>query len=118
MGLKIKDSCGDSFKEMKILPLWCQHMYSLMQYVVNNGDVFTRNTEVHNKSTRQNINLFLLLKFKWKLYSGIKICNHIPKKLKQLASGQKSFGPTLKRFSYVNSFYLMEEYFNYKCQHT
>jgi hypothetical protein len=54
MGLKINDSCRDSFKEMKIWPLCCQYMYSLMQYVDNNRDLFTSNTEVHNKGTRQN----------------------------------------------------------------
>jgi hypothetical protein len=35
-------------------------------------------------------------------------------KLKQLSNDQKSFGSALKRFLYVNSFYSMEEYFNYK----
>jgi hypothetical protein len=36
MALKKRDSCRDSFKEMKILPLCSQYMYSLMLYVVNN----------------------------------------------------------------------------------
>jgi hypothetical protein len=57
MGLKKKDSYRDSFKEMKILPLSSQYIYSLMQYIVINRDLFTRNTEAQNKSTRQNINL-------------------------------------------------------------
>jgi hypothetical protein len=48
MGLKKRDSCRDSFKEMKILPLYSQYIYSLMQYPVNNIHLFTRNTEVHN----------------------------------------------------------------------
>jgi hypothetical protein len=59
MSLKKKHSCRDSFKEVKIWPLCCQYIYSLMQYVDNNRDLFTSNTEVHNKGTRQNINLFL-----------------------------------------------------------
>jgi hypothetical protein len=58
MGLKKRDSCRDSFKEMKILLLYSQYIYSLMQYTVNNIHLFTRNTEVHNIDTRQNINLF------------------------------------------------------------
>jgi hypothetical protein len=36
MGLKKRDSCRASFKEMKILPLCSQYIYSLMQYVINN----------------------------------------------------------------------------------
>jgi hypothetical protein len=35
-------------------------------------------------------------------------------KLKQLSNDQKSFGSALKRLLCVNSFYSMEEYFNYK----
>jgi hypothetical protein len=58
MDLKANDSCRESFKEIKILPLCCQYTYSLIQFVVNNKDLFTRNTEVHNKGTRQNISLF------------------------------------------------------------
>jgi hypothetical protein len=55
MGLKKRDSCRDSFKEMKILPLCSQYIYSLMQYIINNIHLFTRNTEVHKIDTRQNI---------------------------------------------------------------
>jgi hypothetical protein len=42
-GLKKRDSC----------------IYSLMLHTVNNIHLFTRNIEVHNIDTRQNINLFL-----------------------------------------------------------
>jgi hypothetical protein len=58
MGLKKRDSCRDSFKEIKILPLCSQYIYSLMQYVVNNRHLFTKNSEIQNIGTRQNINLF------------------------------------------------------------
>jgi hypothetical protein len=36
MDLKKKDSCRESFKKMKILPLCSQYIFSLMLYVVNN----------------------------------------------------------------------------------
>jgi hypothetical protein len=78
MGLKKRDSCRDSFKEMKILPLCSQYIYSLMQYVVNNRHLFTRNSEIHNIGTRQNNNLFppiisLIKVQNGAYYSGIKI---------------------------------------------
>jgi hypothetical protein len=119
MGLKKRDSCRDSFKEMKMLPLCSQYIYSLTQYVVNNRHLFTRNSEILNIGTRQNINLFsprtsLTRVQKGAYCSGIKIYNYFPMELKQLPNDQKSFRSALKRFSYVNSFYLMEEYFNYK----
>jgi hypothetical protein len=58
MGLKKKDSCKNPFKEMKMLPLCSQCIYSLLQYVVNNSHLFIRNIEVNNIGTRQNINPF------------------------------------------------------------
>jgi hypothetical protein len=118
-GLKKRDSCSDSFKEMKILPLCSQYIYSLKQYVVNNRYLLIRNSKIHNIGTRQNINLFppgtsLTRDQKGAYYLGIKIYNYLPMTLKQLSNDQKSFGSALKRFLYVNSFYSMEEYFNYK----
>jgi hypothetical protein len=44
---------------MKIVPLCSQYIYSLMLHTVNNIHLFTRNTEVLNIDTRQNVNLFL-----------------------------------------------------------
>jgi hypothetical protein len=97
MGLKKRDSCRDSLKEMKILPLCPQYIYSLMQYVVNNRHLITRNSEIHNIGTRLNINLFLpstsLTRVqKGAYYSGIKIYNYLPMELKQLSNDKKSFG--------------------------
>jgi hypothetical protein len=51
------------------------------------------------------------------LLLGIKIYNHLPRELKQLSNDQKSFGLALKRFLCANSFYAMNEYFNYICTH-
>jgi hypothetical protein len=78
MGLKKRDSCRNSFNKMTILPLCSQYIYSLMKYVVNNRHLFTRNSEIHNIGTRQNINLFppstsLARIQKGAYYSGIKI---------------------------------------------
>jgi hypothetical protein len=44
MELKEKNSCRSSFKEMEILPVCSQYIYSLMQYVINNSHLFKRNT--------------------------------------------------------------------------
>jgi hypothetical protein len=87
MGLKKRDSCRDSFREMKILPLCSQYIYPMVLYIVNNIHLFIRNTEAHDISTRQNVNLFLpntsFAKVqKGAYYSGIKIYNSLPKELK------------------------------------
>jgi hypothetical protein len=69
-----------------------------MQYIVNNRHLFTRNSEIHNIGTRQNNNLFpptpsisLTKVQKGVYYSGIKIYNYLPVKLKELSNDQKSF---------------------------
>jgi hypothetical protein len=82
-----------------------------MQYV-NNTDLFTRNTEVDNKGTRQNINLLppsisLTKVQKEAYYLGIKIYNHLPKELKQLYSDQKYFEPGLKEI-FICEFFLFD----------
>jgi hypothetical protein len=82
-----------------------------MLYIVSNIHLFTRNTEVHNTDTRQNINLFLPSTSFTKVqeeahYSGIKISNHLPSELKQ------SYGFAIKKFLYANPFYSLKEYFN------
>jgi hypothetical protein len=90
-----------------------------MQYVLNNRHLFITNSEIHNIGTTQNNNLFLLSISITKVqkgayYSGIRIFNHLPAKLKELSNDQKSFEAALKRFLHANSFYSLEEYFNYQ----
>jgi hypothetical protein len=90
-----------------------------MLYVVNNRHLFTKSSEIHNIDTRQNNNLHppitpLTKAQKGAYYSGINIYNHLPTSIKELANEQKPFRSALKRFLYINSFYSMEEYFNYR----
>jgi hypothetical protein len=118
--LKKRDSCRDWFKEMKILPLCSQYIYSLMLYIINNIHLFVRNAEVHNINTRQKVNLFppstsFTKVLKGAYYLGIKIYNHLPGELKQISNDPKSFEPALKRFLHTNCFYTLNEYFNYRC---
>jgi hypothetical protein len=119
MGLKKGDSCRESFREMKILPLCSQYIFSLMLCVVNNRHVFTKNSEIHDIDTRKNNNLYLPVTSLTKVqkgayFSGINIYNHLPATIKELSNQQKPFRSALKRFLYINSFYSMEVYCNYK----
>jgi hypothetical protein len=45
--------------------------------------------------------------------SGIKVFNHLPQSIKNLAN-EKCFKSTLKRFLYHHPFYSLNEYFQYK----
>jgi hypothetical protein len=103
---------------MKILPLYCQYIFSLLLYIVNNKLLFISNREISNISTRSSISLHPptsnLTKFqKGAYYSGRKIFNHLPTNIKCLTNEVKLFRPALKRVLYTNSFYSLEEYFNH-----
>ena len=54
---KKTESCRKLFKEMKILPFYCQYIFSLLMYVVNNKHSFTKNLEIHSHNTRNASNL-------------------------------------------------------------
>jgi hypothetical protein len=44
---------------------------------------------------------------------GIKVFNHLPFTVKDLYHKEKQFRPALKRFLLTNSFYSLDEYFNW-----
>jgi len=104
---------------MERMTLYCQYIYSLVLYTVNNKHLFDTNNEIHKYKTRNNKNLHLpianLSKFNKVAYiSGIKVFNHFPQYIKALTNDQKNFKSTLKRFLYHHSFYSMNEYYEYK----
>jgi hypothetical protein len=88
-------------------------------FVVKNKDFFKMNSDVHNFNTRSNhdlhipvANLTVFQKGVW--YSGIKTYNHLPLTLKQLSYNISKFKTALKKFLVTNSFYTVEEYYNWK----
>jgi hypothetical protein len=54
-----RESYRSSFKRLKILRLQSQYIYSILSCVIDNMNQFTSNFTIHNKQTRQNINLHL-----------------------------------------------------------
>jgi hypothetical protein len=47
------------------------------------------------------------------IYCGIKIFNHLPFNIQDLSHKEKQFRPALKRILLTNSFYSLDEYFNW-----
>ncbi|GFG29899.1 hypothetical protein Cfor_02255, partial [Coptotermes formosanus] len=116
---KPRDSCREIFKNMEIMTLYSQYIYSLTLYTINNKYLFNTNNEIHKYRTRYNNNLHLpivnLSKFHKGAYiSGVKVFNHLPQYIKILANDQNRFKSTLKRFLYHHSFYSMDEYYEFK----
>jgi hypothetical protein len=73
-------SCGNLFKKLQIFPLTSQYLLSLLMFVVQNKNLYSRNIENHNIDTRQRNNSYspqagLTIHQKGAYYLGIKICN-------------------------------------------
>jgi hypothetical protein len=47
-------------------------------------------------------------------YAGIKLYNHLPSDIKDLACDMRSFKKALTNFLHVHSFYTVDEFFMYK----
>ena len=113
-----RESCKEIFKNIQIMTLYSQYMYSLILFVVNNKHIFTTNNEIHNHNTRNNNNLHPALsnltKFnKGPCISGIKAFNHLPQYLKDLDHNSSAFRSSLKKFFYHHSFYTIDEYYEH-----
>ena len=106
-------SCRQLFKDLNILPVQSQYIYSILLFITKNKDQFPTNSQVHKINTRQTSDLYvptanLTLYQKGIYYSAIKIYNHLPTAI----SDKNTFKLALKRYLLHNSFYSLEEYFN------
>ena len=50
-------SCRNLFKNLKILPLISQYIFSIAMFVIKHKQQLTLNSEIHNINTRQHLNL-------------------------------------------------------------
>jgi len=96
-------SCRNLFKELSILPLQSQYILSLAVYVSKNIKDFTTNSDIHSINTRYKSNLYppLLRLTKYQkgvYYTGIKIYNCLPPKIRELTSKIIQFKKVLKKF--------------------
>jgi hypothetical protein len=56
---KRRDSCRSLFRELEILPLASQYIFSLTLFVAKNRNEFTLNSEIYEINTRQQGNFHL-----------------------------------------------------------
>jgi hypothetical protein len=115
MGAKNSDSCREFFKQLKILPLCAQYIYSLLMFVVNNRNLFLNNADLYPTKTRNNYNLYLPLPHLTKYqkgvhYAGIWLFNHLPTSIKKTANETKVFKKTLKKFLMDKACYSIDEF--------
>jgi len=111
-----RDMCRHLFKQLQILSLPSQYIFSLLVFVIKNRDFFQSNSEIHNLNTRFNHNLHLpstnlTLVQKGVPYSGSKIYNHLPTNIKVLSNDAKRFKHSLKTHLIEQSFYSLDEFY-------
>jgi len=99
------------------LPLQSQYILSLLLFLVDNGDYFKVNSEIHNINTRNKSNLHppvskLSVYQKGTYYSRTRVFNSLPSQIKDLSHNRNHFKHALKNFLYFHSFYTLDEYFN------
>jgi hypothetical protein len=113
MGYGYRESCRELFKELKILTLSSQHIFSLLLFSVNNRDYFVSNSVYHNINTRRKYYLHLpqvslALYQKGVYYSGIKIFNGFSTAIKDISSRPKKVKIALKHYLLTHSFYSLD----------
>ena len=119
MGVGITDSCREYFKLLNILPLSSQYIFSPLLLVVKNKNQFSMNSEIHNINTRKNSDFYqplplLTIYQKGPFYMGIEVYNSLPPEIQGLSHNIKKFKSSLRVFLHQHSFYILEQYFNYK----
>jgi hypothetical protein len=114
-GHENRSSCRNIFKQLRILPLKPQYIYSILLFVSKNWNYFIINYDTHNLQTRQSNNLFppistLTLYQKGVYCTGIKLFNKLPSQIKETILTQSLFKRTLRSYLVSHCFYEMEEF--------
>ena len=94
-------SCRQLFKDLNILPILSQYIYSVLLFVTKNKHQFLSNSQVNKINTRQTLDVYvptanLTIYQKGVYYSGIKIYNHLPTAIKELSDDKNKFKLALK----------------------
>jgi hypothetical protein len=81
-------------------------------------DLYRKSSQIHGLNMRCNFDLYrpqtnLTIYRRGPYYFGIKLFNHLPLKIKELAYDIKQFRAALKAFLHsFYTFYTLDEYFN------
>jgi hypothetical protein len=98
---------------LEILPLLCDYIFTLMNFVVNNQEHFQTNSAIHCVNTRNRDHLHRptanLSCFQKSAHcAGIKIFNRLPSNLRSLMNKKEQCKVALKRYLNTQSLYSVE----------
>ena len=111
-----RDSCRQLYRQLQILPLPSQYIFSILVFVNNNRSLFLSSSDIHNINMHHKHNLHLLptnlsLVQNGVLHSGSKIYNHLPLHIRLLSNEAKHFKIALRNYLIENVFYSLEEFY-------
>jgi hypothetical protein len=115
-GAQPRTSCRSLFKTLETLPVPCQHILSLKNFIVNNQENFQKNSSIHNINTtnkhyfhRTNANLAC---FKKRIfYAGIRIFNSLPYSLTIIKNEHTKYKAALRQYLNTHTCHSVNEYF-------
>jgi hypothetical protein len=134
MNAKTRDSCRELFKDLKILPVHSQYIFSISLFVIKNEDQYNSYQEIHSINTRCSTNLHLptsslAVYQRGAYYYGIRVFNHSSSNIKTLSNEVRLFQLSLKWFllihfiPYMNTLIVIghrdmsDDNLNYKLKH-
>jgi hypothetical protein len=104
----------DYLKQLEILPISCQYILLLMNYIINNHEIFQTNSPMHNINTgnkhrlhRPNANLSCFPKSTF--HAGIKFFNSLLPSVTILKNDKAKFKAVLRKYLHTHSFYSVDE---------
>ena len=116
VGAHPRNSCRRIFKNLEILTVPSQYIYSLMGFFIGNQEKFQTNSSVHNINTRNKHHLHrpvanLSCFQKGASYSGIRIVNSLPRSITNFKNEKTQFKVALRKFLNAHSSYCVDEFF-------
>ena len=112
----IKQICLLKVKQLEILPVPCHYILLLVNFIVNNHEIFQTNSSVHNINTRHKHHLhgqmptYLVFK-KSTFFAVIKMFNNLPPSVTILKKDKAKFKAALRKYLHTHSFYCVYEFF-------
>jgi hypothetical protein len=115
-GAQPRTLCRSLFKQLEILPVPCQYIFSLMNFIISNQGNFQTNSFIHNINTRNKHHLHRSNAntscFKKSTFcAGIKIFNSLPCSLTILMNEKAKSQLALRKYLNTHSFYSVHEFF-------
>jgi hypothetical protein len=115
VGAHPRTPCRNLLKNLEILCVPCQYIFSLINFFFNNQEIFQTNSSVCSINTRNkrhlqkpiaNLSCFQKSAF----YSSIRIFNILPYSVTNLKNEKAQFKVALRRYLNAHSFYSVDEF--------